>query len=304
MARGLRQAKPCLLLVGALVAACTPDFAEVWQVEDLRILAIRAEPPEVLVPAEVLLVPGAIPRVHVDALVVDPRDPAAQVQWQALVCTSEEGQCRDAQLSRRAYPPAASGAEWATSGLDRIAFDFDLDLELAAAALAADPFKGFGGLPIIVELRVRGAEEAVGIKRLVYGLIDPPGKLPNANPRLAALKSNEREIAAPWVVNVQSAQVLLPEPAAGAKERYVVRTFDGGTRELEEYLSYAFFVSDGELSHAITGGEPTAVVTNKKIDDVTSEWITPLEPGTQRVWVVLRDDRGGVDWRSYVAEVR
>lgn len=296
--------RSCLALAALGAAACTPDFDKIWQVEDLRLLAIRAEPPEVLVPAELLLLPGAIPSVRVDALVVDPRDPQATVRWQAIACTPEEDRCdEDAALRRRVHPREETGAEWAISTVDRIGFDFQLDLELAGAALAADPFKGYGGLPIVIELRILGDEEVVGIKRLVYGIVDPPEKRPNQNPRLAAVKSNDAAIPASWVVNKESAQVLLPEAEPGAKEPYVVRTFEGGTRELEEYLSYAFYVTAGELSHAQTGGEPTAVVVNKKVDDITSEWSTPLEPGTERVWVVVRDDRGGVGWQSFVAQI-
>jgi hypothetical protein len=32
-------------------------------------------------------------------------------------------------------------------------------------------------------------------------------------------------------------------------------------------------------------------------------WIAPAEPGRVTLWVVLRDDRGGVAWRTPFVEV-
>ncbi len=293
------------LATTVLVTACTPDFDDVWQVRDLRVLGIRADPPEVLLPPTALfeLATLTLPSVRVDALVVDPRDDDTLVEWQIVACTPEENLCDDAKVSKRVYPPEGEG-EWARTRLDEIGFDFVLDNELALAAIGADLFKGFGGLPIPLELRVRGAEEVVGQKRLVYGITDPPNKAPNRNPRLAGVTIHGTEIADPeipdpWVVGREEKIVVLPEPGVGSKEDYVVLTFSGDSKDLEEHLSYSFFVTEGELSHGKTGGRPSPFVVNKKVVDVTSEWTTPKEPGEGTVWVVVRDGRGGVDWRSF-----
>ena len=92
-------------------------------------------------------------------------------------------------------------------------------------------------------------------------------------------------------------------PRPEAQETYVVRTFDGGTKEVTEYLSYSFFTTAGELSDARTGGRPSPFVTIRKVDDLTSE-LTPTEPGPGVLWIVVHDDRGGVGWQSHEFVVR
>ena len=284
----------------ALVSGCTPDFDEVWDVSDLRVLAVRADPPEVLVPiASLADIPERAPPVRIEALVVDPRAPDAEFDWTASVCSAEEDLCADAKVKPKEI-------QRGRSRLDQIAFEFVADRELILAAREADPFGGFGGIPILLELVIDDGELPVtAVKRLVYGAVDPPGKRPNQNPSLARIKRDDAVIDTDLgQLDPEQELTLLPEPTPETKEKYLVRTFELEARELEEFISYSFFTTGGTLSHARTGGKPSTFVTNKKVDDVTSDFTAPTASGPGKLWIVIRDDRGGVDWRELAFEVR
>jgi hypothetical protein len=79
--------------------------------------------------------------------------------------------------------------------------------------------------------------------------------------------------------------------------------FDPATRELvdrREAMRVSWFASAGAFEHDRTGR------TEGEADMTTSEnhWTAPTESGEVRIWVVLRDDRGGVGWGSYKLQVQ
>lgn len=319
-----RLAAALALLGAALLPGCTPDFEEAWQVTDLRILAIQADPAEALGTRATLV---ALPPVHVTALVVDPRAPDAAVDWELWACSPEQNTCDDAAarvlVKRARTAPAA------------IAADFAITPALLATAIQKDTLRGFGGVPVKVHLKVsgpRGSDE--GIKRLVYGLADQPLKtapaagtlrgtcrttlpscddglscergsclrLPNRNPAILRLTADDKPLDATRKLVAGQKVKLYPETPAGEAEAYWVYTFEGGTRQREEYLSYSFFATSGKLSNANTGGRPSVFITRKSALDLSSSW-TPAEAGRATLWLVVRDDRGGVSWVSHTVQV-
>jgi len=329
--------------VVASLAACTPDFEASWAVRDLRLLAVQAEPPELLyreLPPELLSAgegPAPVDPVRLTALAADPRDPEREVEWELWACTPEATGCREA---RRRWPlgldeagrcqPLAedAAAPRQRSGLAGITCDFVPTLALLVASLEADPYRGFGGLPVVVELRLFDGQQVVPVfKRLAYTVPlpyspIPAGKEANRNPELAAIEidgvrwTRERLAAELPRIPVAAKRELLPVAADGAKESYLVVTTGAageradplrapGVQQLEEALSYEFYVTAGALSHGRTGGRGSTFITDKKVTDLTSTWTAPLAaPGLPiRFWVVVRDDRGGASWVSFSATV-
>jgi hypothetical protein len=318
------------MIAAALVAGCTPDFDDVWKVKDLRILAIQADPPEVLARTSDLMAVTTIPPVSVTTLVVDPRmGPGDARDWSLTACTPEEKTCDDA--FRRVVVGAGR------TPLDQIEATFTLTPDLLQAAIQQDTLKGFGGVPVHLDLKIWDPELAQpvqAIKRLVYGVSDfpvqvPPAegtlggdcgggaacddglacegdqcvRVPNQNPALEKITADGKPIpGSDWEVPAGEEVKLLPAAREGDDEPYWVNTFTGGTRRLDEYVSYAFFVTSGKLKNATTGGPPTVFAKKKSVEDLTSTW-TPLETGDATVWVIVRDDRGGVSWSSYQARV-
>lgn len=90
-----------------------------------------------------------------------------------------------------------------------------------------------------------------------------------------------------------------PHGCSGA-EPYL--EFERVRRELRprrEALRVSWFASAGEFDHERTGrAEDEADLTGS--DDA---WTAPGSEGVVQLWVVLRDDRGGVGWSSYTLSV-
>jgi hypothetical protein len=87
---------------------------------------------------------------------------------------------------------------------------------------------------------------------------------------------------------------LAASAACGGAEPYLY--FDIGSRQLvtrTETLSVSWFATAGSFQDSRTGLEVTpdgALAENR--------WTVPREAGEVTLWVVLRDNRGGVSWKS------
>lgn len=308
-------------LVGSALAAatgCTPDFEDAWVVRDLRILAIKATPPEVLFDA----VPDRLPPVRVDALVVHPEDPDPEVTWELWVCSADKTRCDEARVRylARAGRSRASGLSFSVV-LSGAVFGEMVDADTESAYAGAEvPLRYRNGVPVMVELKVRrGEERDRAVKRLVYGQRYPAHKLQNRNPTLTDVTRTQGGVLLRGsVLNDTRPVVLEPRPAEGDAEEFIIPTLSfgdltagGGPQipeerivSLREYLSYSFYIVTGTISHPTTGGPPALFVRDKKVDDVTSTY-TPLPlPTPVPVWVVARDGRGGVDFTTLTFRFR
>lgn len=95
-------------------------------------------------------------------------------------------------------------------------------------------------------------------------------------------------------------------PTKGAKgcsgsEPYVY--FDPVTRglvERHESMRVAWFATGGSFDADRTGRDEDEHATPSS-DDV---WTAPDAAGTVHLWVVLRDARGGIDWKAFVVDVQ
>ena len=92
-----------------------------------------------------------------------------------------------------------------------------------------------------------------------------------------------------------------PKPCGGA-EPYL--WFNPATRELvprREVMRASWFASAGTFDTGRTGRSEE----EWSIANTENTWIPPTAPGTvARVWIVLRDDRGGATWLSFVFGLR
>ncbi len=95
------------------------------------------------------------------------------------------------------------------------------------------------------------------------------------------------------------ADCATPHACTGA-ERFVA--FDIETQALadqRESIAVAWFATAGSFDSDRTGrsaADPAVTSDNG--------WTAPATPGPVRLWVVLRDDRGGTGWAEYALEVR
>lgn len=90
-----------------------------------------------------------------------------------------------------------------------------------------------------------------------------------------------------------------PRGCAGA-ETYLWANRDTRTVEARrEGISVAWYGSAGKLANAQTGrteSDPDGV-------DSFNTWTAPDSPGLVKLWIVLRDDRGGVGWQEHLVDV-
>lgn len=79
--------------------------------------------------------------------------------------------------------------------------------------------------------------------------------------------------------------------------------FDPVTRGLvdrHESMRVAWFATGGSFDADRTGRDEDEHATPSS-DDV---WTAPDAAGTVHLWVVLRDARGGIDWKAFVVDVQ
>jgi hypothetical protein len=83
-------------------------------------------------------------------------------------------------------------------------------------------------------------------------------------------------------------------------ERYVVfETSSGGLVDVREGIAVSWFATAGTFDADATGRAGTDTETTSD-----NGWQSPTLPGPVTLWVVLRDDRGGVGWQTFALDVR
>jgi hypothetical protein len=183
-----------------------------------------------------------------------------------------------------------------------------------------DPFQGFSSVGVQLELAVTpddaNGSSAYATKRMAYAARLPDARVANRNPALTGIRARrgdgaEQAVAltrcaaaeaAPLAARAGEDIELMPEEPPGAREDYLLPTFDGGARMFTENLTYAWLATAGEWDAGSTGG-PTDPFGNVPALDNT--WTAPeVEVPTEvALWVVQRDERGGVAWYELCAAV-
>ena len=248
-----RSALACLLL-----AACEPSFDNAHVLDELRVLAVRAEPPEVSVGDA----------VHLEALVVSPHGGPLDVHmWQ---CAARGGMRQGCET-----------------------FDDSIDLgdgitaDLVVGEDWRERLDHAGGLAVQLVLTIvaeREDEVARAIKRVVVS--DEERK--NENPVLEALLLGDEETETrPFVVARGGAVRLHPIVAEGSVEPYDKIRLDGTRSPATETLFLSHYYECGSVANLRSGGPESLGAT----------WHAPSEAGRCSIYAILRDDRGGVDWR-------
>jgi hypothetical protein len=123
----------------------------------------------------------------------------------------------------------------------------------------------------------------------------------NANPELLPLTASAggRAVALDGITPGQAVTLRAGWPERSA-ERYVL--YDPSTAALverRESLRVSWYVTDGELARDRTGrgaADPATTTENT--------WQAPDAPTHVRLWLVLRDDRGGTTHAGYDLDVR
>jgi hypothetical protein len=311
----------------SLLVGCT-SFDDPNIVEDLRPLAMSAEPPEQLVvldpanppaPAELLT---QLRATRVCALVADPAM-TRRVHYELRICTDARGD--------RCGSPSAKIASGIIDDPDTtvpapelcgtIEPDGNL-LGVLVALLDADAFSGLGGLDYNVVLRFGGegadpAQDQFASKHVRVAPKIPFAREANLNPTLRRLEAEvENGIDAeplaigrcvdqtsPFTVLRGQRVNIRPIEPDNAREPYLTPTLDGRGAMFVESLTYQWVASAGSFTNASTGGIRNAFGNVPPID---TEWRAPSDvraPTDVDIYLVQRDERLGARWYTTCVRV-
>lgn len=252
-------------LLAFVLAACAGDLAPPELIADLRILAVRAEPPEGTVGTTVAL----------DALLVtpDPATPVAQTWWACIAA----GGNKDGPEACALSPPTVACSDEPEATACSLGSDTAASYRLPQQALAGRA-PGEAGQVFIVLLAAETATTRVAdCAGALTGATVPEGCRVAAK-RIAVLATesaspNTNPSVSDLTIAGSHVSVAVPASAADA-------TPDG-----PEALFLSWFVTAGSLDD---------YRTNAVGDGLINSWTPADTPG--RVYVVVRDGRGGESW--------
>ncbi len=280
-----------------LVACTLPDFAEEWQLDRLRLLAIRAEPAEPR--------PGDI--VTFTSLAYVPGEEEWVSVWLACIDGDTEGCSLDPALtSQLEHAEDLSDAELAAlmqalreSGFVGIQPGMDLQWIVPADALEglseAEALEGSSGT-VTVALSTE-ADNELTLKRIPVSLATTP----NQNPDIAPLRLDDIEVEDAVAVGA-NLDIDLHADLPDSAETYTYVTTDGVVETRTEEPTWRWYVSGGTLAN----NEDLEDVSFGDGGSVSSDmtWTTPEDAGTYTLAAVVVDGRGGMGWRSLIVTVR
>lgn len=383
----MRTLRSIALLVacGLSLGACT-DFDVRYLVDDFRVLAVRAvDGPEEFVDALVLFDPELLEQISeledigdldgltlddledhatflvidrtvdyiIEPLVIDPAHPTGPFRLRARACPWNDTYRCDDYEGTDLLVNVVNGIE--ATRTEDLTFFFTPDIPFLNAALEADPFKGFGGLYMLIDMDIESpsgliraaktvSAQPAGLDQLFY--TDAPMR-PNRNPRLCGIRATfdpdiefdinlDGEVRHVWRQknNVSLCDdfestdlyVTWEEPLrVVAGSEIILRPLppldrEGQLRSEEERYYTLSLPVDGqpptlvkqaerlELDVYVTGGtldDDSAFTRSVFGSQVSPEftWKVPRQLGFVTLWMVLRDNRGGVSWMERTMEV-
>ncbi len=274
------------------------DLNPAWKVDRLRVLGIRAEPPEAK--------PGEL--VSFQALVVDPESSASVTAW--LACAPDEGSTDfGCALDSDFDFTSASADDLTDAGF--IGFEPTIPPRYVPPASLLDGldegFEADRGVQVTIQILVlpqtvveHGFEDGfdfnqveAAFKRLIVSDDDSP----NANPDVAGFAVDGMPIPPGTIAEVDRSQVYEIGLALqdGAVEAYVYTNEEGAIEERVEQPYALWYTTGGDLLEDAT-----------LFPFLEATWRAPGEDGPEEgtLWAVVRDRRGGLAWSSLQWRIR
>jgi hypothetical protein len=312
---------------------CVPNFDDdLSTIQQAKVLAVQAEPAEAA--------PGEA--VQLDALVATPNDNGAtpKLAWGLCiarkpltelgpvntVCIQAPGGAPDSIIALGSGSSVEATLPMDACRLFGPSLPEPMNGQPAGRPVDPDPTGGFYQ-PVTVTL-LSDAVTTLGAVRLFC----PPSGLDqeqaaafnmsyhrNQNPSLDSIATlddigkatpipGDGEV--PSTLSVSPGQVVHFETvwavcansaACTGAESYVV--FNADTRQLDtkhESMRVSWYAAAGTFADPVTGRDEDEFANNT----TDNTWTAPAESGDTRLWLVLRDSRGGQSFRSFVVSVQ
>lgn len=318
--------RAALFVVGAAVAvfisACGQEFEPFNLVEGLRVLAIRAEPPELL--------PGD--RAEIVPLIHAPQGEAVSYRWSWCPFASGRVSGFDCVVDQetldtlvlafapeqaRKLPPLELGSEPVAD------FEYSFDPELLAG-ICRQLKEGFApelafipecerSVPIVLRLEVRaGLERVEAVKELSLKLGSDDER--NENPEVLGVFATVGADGVRTVLDEDGVTMLPREKRVSLEvevepeeaENYVAPDpqRSGEMLERRESLFMTWYVTAGSTEYGRTGYfEGEASIDGLLGNSWKVEKSDQPTAGPDYLYVVLQDNRGGVSWAARSIEI-
>lgn len=267
----MRAAAIAVLILSVCFSSCSSDgLPNYFQLGGLRVLALKSDAPEIA--------PGAT--VTITPLISDLNAGARTLNYVAKACV-DPGISVGATPSCDTDPAAVTqSGSFVLSGnrYTGAAPAFSVTVPATLLALSSDAEK-FNGKSYLVLYTVSvGTESTTAFRRIVGST----KATKNANPVIGGARIDGAAIS-----ELPSSEKELEPVITSGAESYLFQNTDGATQTLEETLTVSWFISQGDLEYSRTDGATKNKYTPSAAPD-----------GTKPVFLVLvlRDDRGGVDW--------
>lgn len=266
----------CLWLSGVLVwstSCALPQLARQEHITSLRILAIRSEPPFV----------AAGKTITLSALVAYPGQEEISYAW--FACPKENQSNGGCANETDAIPLGNTPT---------------VTYEVPSSYYPKNPsqvvlFKG-KYLPITLVVKA-GSQTETSVKRVVVTPL-----FGNRNPsfeNVALFQGTQTTpLLSPWVVSYGTVCRLVPTLQGNPSESYLTLDTNGKPYTVKEELTFSWYVTHGSLK----GGRIS------EMDKPEKRWQLPSTPqperGEPRLYVIVRDGRGGVDWSEHSLQLK
>ncbi len=299
-----------LLGIVFLISGCNlPQFEPAHLVKDRRILAVRAEPPEVHLNIKLNQGKLDLSSINLDKiempslslLLVEPAGAIGPVAWSAVACpTNREFRC-DGEATKMELGQGEDKPE-------DIRIKLKVNQSLLMACAKADPLAVLSGIAVQVSIKIGEGEEALyASKDVVFGYPFPAGRTPNTNPDSTKLQVDQQEWKSNMKPVIEPGQKMKidPMPRENSQEAYQLATFSGSTEKFQERFKYIFYATAGKFSPAKTGGRD--FLEEDTQDPFHTFFAIPKEykeSGPIRFWMIIDDQRGGINWLEREIEVK
>jgi hypothetical protein len=297
----------------ALAGGGCSTFQDESTLIDLRILGLKAEPPEIYVDPSTLASQTEPFTSKFTALVVDAKGNGRSISYDVLACprdidtvTAATGHngviCQQnvagqTPTSYEVISPSTPATTTDPGPEHDIQFDFNVPPSLLALAFKADPYAAMGfQLPVVVQTELHaGSENIVTTKRLIFSqqLPDRPPQAPNQNPEITTVTTypvrdanldpispTPLDNTAPVVVRLGS--TLWFEPGGAIAEAYSTRTLTRDnppqvvtTDVAAETMRYSFFSTAGTFTPVETSTATGVIFTKPDRPHLESQYTAP-----------------------------
>ncbi|HEX3903284.1 MAG TPA: hypothetical protein VH853_10580 [Polyangia bacterium] len=312
-----------LLCLSAIVAGCKPDLgAPQSLITGPTILAIRGVPPEAAENA----------MVSYDALTVDTHGTidSPQIGWAQCLIPDPPANVNDVSTGCLAIPDDAGPSPTFTAAIPMSACtlfgpETPPPVKGQPPTRPADP-DTTGGYYQPVRATWQsdaGPELAFALERVTCRLANAPVEvaadyaanyLPNDNPTVADVVLDPAGIDTPLFTAAAAGQAATGQAGSVAAGEVVTLQTDFSPDSAETFLVWnvvtltldmqreslrlSWYATAGAFEHDVTGRGQTEAETFTQ-----NVWTAPTTPGPVFFWMVLRDDRGGVDFAPVEIDV-